>query len=201
MIDHEFHKHSLEKMLGEFTDKPVSRKLLQELVDIAHAALPSDGDWRFLIIENPVERSERLLRMHDETFSKGSDDEDDLPEIYLEMMKFYQNLSEPADMMYAKAPGIIFLIGPKDKKDVFSNAYDMMIANNTGSNGLSIMFFDIGEMISRRPEIKELLSLSPDDCIYGPMLIGYKEHREIPFEQKKRFFKKGEKSNPEMIWV
>lgn len=201
MIDHEFHKHSLEKMLGEFTDQPVSKKLLQELVDIAHSVLPSDGAWRFLIIENPVNRSERLLRMHDENYSKGSDDEVDLPEIYLEMMKFYQNFSEPVDMIYAKAPGVIFLIGPKDKKDVFKDAYDMMIANNKGSNDLSFMFFNIGDMISRRPEIKELLNLSPDDCVYGPMLIGYKEHPSFPFEQKKRFFEKTKKRKAEMTWV
>jgi len=118
------------------------------------------------------------------------------PESYRKVIRLYEAMDEPKDMVYYSAPVIIFVIGPTEHGHAISCALaceNMMLAAH--SLGLGSCYVGFGSMVKSDATIIGALELKDNERIYGPILLGYP--KDIPEARALRWKKK----EPIIKWI
>jgi len=183
--------------------KPVPRDIINTIIEAGNQA-PCMGrlekgevfqPWRFVVVEDP-EFKKKLVQTTFPIWKKSIESiKESLPESYEDIMRFYEAMDEPKDMVYYSAPTILFVIGPADNAVSCALACEnIMLA--ACSLGLGSCYVGFGSMVKGNPEVVQTLELKDDERIYGPILLGYPKD-ETPEARAIRW----KKREPTIKWI
>ena len=190
-----------------YESKPIPRDVINTIIEAGNQA-PSTGrmvkgnvlqfqPWRFVVVENPefrqklVQTARPIWRNMMESIKEMD------PELYEKVMKLYESMPEPKDLVYYDAPVIIFVIGP------ISNAVSCALACENimlaaCSLGLGSCYVGFGAMVKGNADVVQALELKDGERIYGPILLGYP--KDAP---EKRFMDQHDSCyvGPKIKWI
>jgi len=182
----------------EYADRPVPDEIVHTILDAGRLAGSASNrqPWRFVVVENREFKRKLLqtaLPIWKRFFEsiKGAD-----PDNYDKVMKLYNALEEPKDIIYYSAPTILFVIGPADDPNPINCALaceNIMLA--ACSLGLGSCYTGFGSLVKSNPEVAQTLELKDNERIYGPILLGYP--KEMPETEALRWKKK----EPVIKWI
>ncbi|MDH5768339.1 MAG: nitroreductase [Nitrospirota bacterium] len=162
------------RSVRSYEPRPVPKDIILKIIEAGNQA-PSamnSQPWRFIVVEDKefhkkltetaIPKSKKRLEVLKEVN----------PERYQAIMKRYDELEDP---IYYSAPVIIFVIGSGQFADLSCPlaCENMMLA--AFSLGLGSCWVHFGSLVMDNDEIKKEMELSPDEKIYGPIIIGYTE--------------------------
>jgi nitroreductase len=129
--------------------------------------------WRFVVVVEDPEFKRKLLTAAFPIWKKSMKSAKEMdPELYEKIMKLYEAMPEPKDMIYHGAPVIVFVIGPiRNAVSCALACENIMIAAT--SLGLGSCYTGFGAMVKGDAEIAKTLGLTEGERIYGPILLGY----------------------------
>jgi len=193
------------RSIRAYEPKPIPRDLINMIIEAGNQApcMAKQDDmgvlfqpWRFVVVEGREFKRKLLqtaLPMWKRFFEsiKGAD-----PDNYNKVMRLYNALEEPKDIIYYSAPTILFVIGPADDPNPISCALaceNIMLA--ACSLGLGSCYTGFGSMVKNNPEVAQALELKDNERIYGPILLGYPKN--MPETETLRWKKK----EPIIKWI
>ena len=178
------------RSIRSYEAKPVPRDVINTIIEAGNQA-PSRGreeekdgkkifafqPWRFVVVEDPKFR-EKLVQTTLPFWKQmtGSIKETH-PEMYEQVMKQYEAMPGPKDMVYYSAPVILFVIGLAGFDVSCALACENIMIAAT-SLGLGSCYVGFGSMVKGNSEVVEALELTDREQIYGPIVLGY--HKEEP---------------------
>jgi len=183
--------------------KPVPKDIINMIIEAGNQApcmaRLEKGEavqpWRFVVVED-AEFKKKLVQTTLPIWRKSMESiKDALPETYADVMRLYETLDEPKDMVYYSAPVILFVIGPADNAISCALACENIILAAC-SLGLGSCYVGFGSMVKGNPDVVQTLELKADEQIYGPILLGYPKD-EIPEARAIRW----KKRKPMIKWV
>jgi nitroreductase len=176
---------SKRRSVRSYEAKPVPRDIINAIIEAGNQA-PSRGreeekegkktfafqPWRFVVVEDPEFR-EKLVQTTLPFWKQmtGSIKETH-PEMYEQVMKQYEAMPEPKDMVYYSAPVILFVIGLAGFDVSCALACENIMIAAT-SLGLGSCYVGFGSMVKGNPEVVQALELGDREQIYGPIVLGY----------------------------
>ena len=162
------------RSVRSYEPRPVPKDVIFKIIEAGNQA-PSamnSQPWRFVVVEDKefhkkltaaaIPKSKKRLELLKEIN----------PERYQAIMKRYDELEDP---IYYSAPVIIFVIGSGQFADLSCPLACENIMLAAFSLGLGSCWVHFGSLVTDNDEIKKELELSPDEKIYGPIIIGYTE--------------------------
>jgi nitroreductase len=163
-----------------YEQKPVPRDIINTIIEAGNQA-PCMGSqekgevfqpWRFVVVED-AEFKKKLFQTTFPIWKQSMESiKEALPESYENVMRLYEAMDEPKDMVYYSAPVILFVIGPADNAVSCALACEnIMLA--ACSLGLGSCYVGFGSLVTGNPEVVRTLELKDDERIYGPILLGY----------------------------
>ncbi|MBW2970856.1 nitroreductase family protein [Candidatus Woesearchaeota archaeon] len=185
------------KSIRSYEKKPVPKDLIKIIIDAGNSApctMPFQS-WRFVVVEDNslkhslVETIEPLRKSALESMKEI------MPEVYENAVRMYEEAEEPKDLVFYKAPIIIYVIGPAANAiDCALCCENMMIA--AASLGLGSCYVGFGAMVKANKQAMQVLELKEGERIYGPIIFGY------PKEESKAKSKVRIKKQPARVkWV
>mgnify|MGYP005839030795 CR=1 FL=1 len=151
--------------------------------------------WRFVVVEDANLKKKIVETTLPFWKNMTASMKDSHPEMYEQVMAQFKAMPEPKDMVYYKAPAIVFVIGPKGFDVSCALACeDMMIAAT--SLGLGSCYVGFGAMVTGSTDVVEALELKEDERIFGPILLGYPSG-----EQRTLDGIRTEKAPPSIKWI
>jgi nitroreductase len=185
-----------------YEQKPIPRDIINTIIEAGNQA-PCMGreekgevsqPWRFVVVEDP-EFKKKLVQTTFPIWKKSIESiKETLPESYENLMRLYEAMDEPKDMVYYSAPVILFVIGPAEHAVSCALACEnIMLA--ACSLGLGSCYVGFGSMVKGNPDVVQTLELKDDERIYGPILLGYP--KDIPEAHALRWKKK----EPMIKWI
>jgi nitroreductase len=193
------------RSIRAYEPRPIPRNIIRTIIEAGNQA-PCMGKeekggvisqpWRFVVVENPNFKQklvETALPIWKKFFESIKETD---PNNYRKVMRFYDAMDEPRDMVYYSAPVILFVIGPADDPNPISCALaceNIMLA--ACSLGLGSCYVGFGSMVKGNTEVVQALELKDDERIYGPILLGYP--KDMPEANALRWTKKA----PLVKWI
>lgn len=165
-----------------FEPKPIPKDVLNTIIEAGNQA-PSTGrmvkgnvlqfqPWRFVVVKDPTFK-QQLLETVTPIWKKFMDNMKEMdPVLHDHIMKLYEALPEPKDLVYYAAPVILFVIGPKANAVSCAMACENIMLAAT-SLGLGSCYVGFGAMVTGNTKITQALELMEGERIYGPILLGY----------------------------
>ncbi len=167
---------------------PIPRDTLLTIIEASNMA-PSGCNaqgWRYIIVEDCGFR-EKLADLA-------------LPKY----KKWMENISGPLkdlredidkktpDPVYYSAPAVVFVVGSGMTADFDCSmvCQNMMLAARSFGIGSCWVYF--GQLVLDDAEIKKIFALSPEEKVYGPVLLGY---------PREGFPEAPAKKSPEIQWI
>jgi nitroreductase len=193
------------RSVRSYESKPVLRDVINTIIEAGNQA-PSRGrevngdfkfqPWRFVAVENPAFK-QKLVQTTLPIWKKMTESIGEThPELYNNIVKLYETLPEPKDMVYYSAPVILFVIGPPSFAVSCALACENIMIAAT-SLGLGSCYVGFGMMVKGNPEVVQALELTDDERIYGPIVLGYPKD-----DPKVRFMDQHEKYvEPKIKWI
>ena len=178
------------RSIRSYEARPIPKEVIYTIIEAGNQA-PSRGrsidgsneilfqPWRFVVAENQEFRR-KLIQTTLPIWKKGTEHmKDGNPEMYENIMKQYDSMKEPKDMVYYYAPVILFVIGLADYSVSCALACENIMIAAT-SLGLGSCYVGFGAMVTHNEEIVQALELQENERIYGPILLGYqKEESDV----------------------
>jgi nitroreductase len=128
--------------------------------------------WRFVIVQDP-EFKQKLVQITLPIWKNMIESmKESHPEIYEKVMKQYEAMDEPKDMVYYSAPVILFVIGLKGYDVSCALACENIMIAAT-SFGLGSCYVGFGAMVTGNADVVKALELKDNELIFGPILLGY----------------------------
>jgi nitroreductase len=171
------------RSVRSYDPRPVPRDVVETIIEAGNQA-PSSGredketgefifqPWRFVVVEDPEFRR----KLFETAFPIWMNAMEDMKEKHLEMyeqvMTQYKSMPEPKDMIYYRAPVILFVICPAGLEVSCALACENILIAAT-SLGLGSCYVGFGAMVTGSPEVVEALELKEEERILGPILLGY----------------------------
>jgi len=193
------------KSIRAYKQEPISRATIKTIIEAGNQAPCMAREekgvlsqpWRFVVVEDPKFK-QKLVQTALPTWKRFFENmkEADL-DIYKKVMRLYEVMDEPKDMVYYSAPVILFVIGPADDPNPISCALaceNIMLA--AYSLGLGSCYVGFGSMVKGNAEVAQALELKDNERIYGPILLGYPKE-EVPEADVLRWKKK----EPIIKWI
>ncbi|MFX0107405.1 MAG: nitroreductase family protein [Candidatus Hodarchaeota archaeon] len=169
--------------IRDYEPKPVPRDIIKTIVEAGNQA-PSRGreekgkkeflfqPWRFVVVEN-TEFKQKLVQTIFPIWKHGTESmKENHPELYEQVMKQYEEMEEPKDMIYHGAPVIIFVIGLASHPISCALACENIMIAAT-SLGLGSCYVGFGAMVKGNADVVQALELKDNERIYGPIVVGY----------------------------
>jgi len=171
--------------IRSYKPKPVPKDIIMTIIKAGNQA-PSRGreeekagkkiftfqPWRFVVVEDQ-EFKNKLVQTTLPFWKKMTEGTKQThPEMYQQVMKQYEAMPEPKDMVYYSAPVIIFVIGPANFAVSCALACENIMIAAT-SLGLGSCYVGFGSMVKGNDEVVKALELKDDERIYGPIVLGY----------------------------
>ena len=186
-----------------YEQKPVPKDIIKTIIEAGNRAPcmaslergEAVQPWRFVVVED-AEFKRKLAQTAFPVWKKSIESiREMMPDSYGDVMRFYEAMEEPKDMVYYSAPVILFVIGPADNAVSCALACEnIMLA--ACSLGLGSCYVGFGSMVKGNSEVVQTLELKDDERIYGPILLGYPKE-EIPEALAIRWKKK----EPRIKWI
>jgi nitroreductase len=169
------------RSIRAFEPKPIPRDVINTIIEAGNQAPSTMGmvkgvlrfqPWRFVVVEDP-EFKQKLVQTALPIWKKMTESMKEMePEIYKKVMKLYEAMPEPKDMIYHGAPVILFIIGPiRNAVSCALACENIMIAAT--SLGLGSCYTGFGANVKGDADIVKILELTDGERIYGPILLGY----------------------------
>ena len=117
------------------------------------------------------------------------------PEMYEDLMKQYESMDEPKDMVYHSAPVIVFVIGPADYAISCALACENIMIAAT-SLGLGSCYVGFGSMVTGNQDVVQALGLKEGERIFGPIVLGYPKEETSALASIRQ-----EKKEPKIMWI
>ncbi len=160
------------RSVRSYESKPVPHDILVQLIEAANQA-PSGMNtqpWRFVVVENPDLKQKLVDIAVPNSLKYLEGFKESNPALFEAIVKRYAELPDP---VYYSAPAIIFVIGCGSYAgDSCPMAcYALMLAAH--SFGIGSCWVKLGSLVTDNPEIVQALGMKEDECIYGPILLGY----------------------------
>jgi len=169
--------------IRSYEARPIPKEVIYTIIEAGNQA-PSRGrpnetgneilfqPWRFVVVESQEFRG-KLIQTTLPIWKKGIDHmKDSNPEMYENIMKQYDSMKEPKDMVYYFAPVILFVIGLADYAVSCALACENIMIAAT-SLGLGSCYVGFGSMVTHNEDIVNTLELQENERIYGPIILGY----------------------------
>jgi nitroreductase len=174
------------RSIRSYEPKPIPRDIINAIIEAGNQA-PSRGrekeeeggrkifsfqPWRFVVVEDP-EFKQKLVETTLPFWKKMTESmKETHPEIYEKVMRAYEAMPEPKDMVYYSAPVILFVIGPASYAVSCALACENIMLAAT-SLGLGSCYVGFGAMVEGGADVVQTLELTDDERIYGPIVLGY----------------------------
>lgn len=197
---------SKRRSIRSYHSKLIPREMINTVIEAGNQAPSTLGmvngvmrfqPWRFVVVENPDFKKDLIQTTYPawRKIIEGLKAMD--PDMYGEIMKLYDAMPEPKDMVYHSAPVIIFVIGPASNAVSCALACQNMMLSAV-SLGLGSCYVGFGSMVKGDPDIVKSLELTDDERIYGPIVLGYPKD-----DSSKRFMDQHETSyvEPTIKWI
>jgi nitroreductase len=171
--------------IRSYDPRPVPRDVINTLIEAGNQA-PSRGreeeregkkifafqPWRFVVVQDS-EFKKTLVETTLPFWKQMTGSlKDTHPEMYEQVMKQYEAMDEPKDMVYYSAPVILFVIGLAGFDVSCALACENIMIAAT-SLGLGSCYVGFGSMVKGSAEVVKALELKNDEQIYGPIVLGY----------------------------
>jgi nitroreductase len=173
------------RSIRAYKPKPVPKDIINTIIQAGNQA-PSRGreeekdgkkiftfqPWRFIVVQDP-EFKQKLVQTTLPFWKNMTESvKESHPEIYEQVMKQYEAMPEPKDMVYYSAPAILFVIGLKGFDVSCALACENIMIAAT-SLGLGSCYVGFGAMVTGDADVVQALELTADERIYGPIVLGY----------------------------
>jgi nitroreductase len=169
------------RSIRAYEPKPIPRDIINMIIEVGNQAPSIMGmmkgvlrfqPWRFVVVENPEFR-QKLLQTALPVWKNMTESMKETDrELYEKVMKLYETMPEPKDMVYHGAQVILFVIGPiKNAVSCVLACENIMIAAT--SLGLGSCYSGFGAFVKGDADIVKTLELTDGERIYGPILLGY----------------------------
>jgi nitroreductase len=178
------------RSIRSYESKPVPRDVLCILIDAANDA-PSamnSQPWRFVVVENTDFKRKMVEIVSPKALEAFKPLKEINPERHEVIMQRFAGLSDP---IYYSAPAIIFVIGSNARAADSCNLACENIMLAAESLGLGSCYVKTGALIADDPEMRRAFNLNGDECLFGPILVGYA--KEIPSQPVK--------NAPDIRWI
>jgi nitroreductase len=160
---------------------PIPRDIISTIIEAGNQA-PSRGrmeegsilfqPWRFVVVDDSEFRL-KLVQTTLPIWKRATEGMKEMqPEMYENIMRQFEEMEEPKDMVYHCAPVILFVIGPADFAVSCALACENIMVAAT-SLGLGSCYVGFGAMVTGNAEVVEALELAEGERIYGPIVLGY----------------------------
>ena len=171
--------------IRSYKPKPVPKDIINTIIQAGNQA-PSRGreeekdgkkifsfqPWRFVVVQDQKFR-QKLVQITLPFWKTMTESiKETHPEIYENVMKQYEAMPEPKDMVYYSAPVIIFVVGLKGFDVSCALACENIMIAAT-SLGLGSCYVGFGAMVTGNADVVEALELKDNERIFGPILLGY----------------------------
>jgi nitroreductase len=170
------------RSIRAYASTPIPKNVINTIVEAGNQA-PSTGrmvkgnvlqfqSWRFVAVQDPVFQQQLLATVTPiwKKFMENMQEMD--PALHANLMRLYETLPEPKDLVYYAAPVILFVIGPKANAVSCALACENIMLAAT-SLGLGSCYVGFGAMVTSNTEIVQTLELTDGERIYGPIVLGY----------------------------
>ncbi len=204
------------RSIRAYESKPIPRDIINTIIEAGNQAPSTMGmvkvsadiiisepelllrfqPWRFVVVEDS-EFKQKLVDIAHPIWKKflESMKETDA-ELYEKVMKLYEALPEPKDLVYYSAPVILFVIGPISNAVSCALACENIMLAAT-SLGLGSCYTGFGAMVKGDAEVVQALELTDGERIYGPILLGYPKD-----DPEKRFMDQHQNYvDPTIKWI
>ena len=192
------------RSVRSFKPDIIPRDVIEVIIEAGNHA-PSRGrmeqggitfqPWRFVVVED-LEFRLKLVQTTLPIWKQSIEGMKEFqPEMYENVMKQYETMNEPKDMVYHSAPVIIFVIGPNDYAVSCALACENIMVAAT-SLGLGSCYVGFGSMVTGNPDVVEALELTEGERIYGPIVLGYPEEESSVLAGIGQ-----EKKDPKVKWI
>ncbi len=161
----------------------VYREMVETIINAGNQA-PSamnSQPWRFVVVEDPEFHNKLVTAAVPSAKNLLEPLKTTNPERYRLILKRFEELEDP---IYYSAPVVIFVIGSGIYADNSCPlaCQNMMLAAH--SLGLGSCWVQFGSLVVDNEEIRARLELSPDEKIYGPIIIGHPDKFPEPPPKK-----------------
>lgn len=170
------------RSIRAYQPTPIPKDVINTIIEAGNQA-PSTGrmvkgnvlqfqPWRFVVVEDTAFK-EQLLETVTPIWKKFMENMKEMdPTLHDNLLRLYETLPEPKDLVYYAAPVILFVIGPKANAVSCALACENIMLAAT-SLGLGSCYVGFGAMVTGNTEIVQALELMDGERIYGPILLGY----------------------------
>jgi len=171
------------RSVRSFKSEPISRDIINTIIEAGNQA-PSRGrqekgskeflfqPWRFVVVEDP-EFKQKLVHTIFPIWKKSMESMKEInPEMYEYVLMQYEAMDEPKDMIYHRAPVILFVIGLATHAISCALACENIMIAAT-SLGLGSCYVGFGAMVTGNADVVQTLELKDNERIYGPIVLGY----------------------------
>jgi nitroreductase len=169
--------------IRSYEPRPIPRDVINTIIEAGNQA-PSRGrqekgskeflfqPWRFVVIEDPEFKTKLVQTTLPFWKNMTESMKETHPETYEQVMKQYEAMDEPKDMVYYAAPVILFVIGPTGFDVSCALACENIMIAAT-SLGLGSCYVGFGAMVTGNANVVQALELKDNEQIYGPIVLGY----------------------------
>ncbi|UCH03725.1 MAG: nitroreductase family protein [Candidatus Thorarchaeota archaeon] len=183
---------------------PIPSDIISTIIEAGNQA-PSRGrmeegqilfrPWRFVVVDDPEFRL-KLVQTTLPIWKRATEGMKKVqPDMYENIMRQYEEMEEPKDMVYHCAPVILFVIGPADfAVSCALSCENIMVAAT--SLGLGSFYVGFGAMVTGNAEVVEALELVEGERIYGPIVLGYPDEESSALASIRPT-----KKEPEIKWI
>ena len=200
-----------------YKTKPIPKDIISTIIEAGNKA-PGSGDeeeieiegkkkkifsfqpWRFVVVENP-EFKQKLVKTTFPIWKQFTENmKETHPEMYQHVMKNYEVMDDPKDMVYYNAPTILFVIGPAGCDVSCALACENIMIAAT-SIGLGSCYVGFGAMVKGDVDIVQALELTDNERIFGPIVLGYPKVN--PNKKQVRILEelRSKKKEPTIKWI
>ena len=169
------------RSVRSYKPEPIPRDIINTIIEAGNLA-PSRGrmedgtiqfqPWRFVVVDDPEFRL-KLVQTALPIWKKVTEGMKEVqPEMYQNIMKQYEEMEEPKDMVYHSAPVILFVIGLADYTVSCALACENIMVAAT-SLGLGSCYVGFGAMVTSNTDVVQALELKEGERIFGPIVLGY----------------------------
>ncbi|MCW4052562.1 MAG: nitroreductase [Candidatus Bathyarchaeota archaeon] len=195
------------RSIRAYEPEPIPRDIINTIIEAGNQA-PSTGrmvkgnvlefqPWRFVVVEDRAFK-QKLLQTALPIWKNMMESMKEMdPELYEKVMKLYEAMPEPKDLVYYSAPVILFVIGPIRNAVSCALACENIMLAAT-SLGLGSCYVGFGAMVKGDADVIQALELRDGERIYGPILLGYP--KDAP---EKRFMDQHDSCyvEPKIKWI
>ena len=169
------------RSIRAYESKPIPKDIIDTIIDAGNQAPSTMGmlkgvlrfqPWRFVVVEDQ-EFKQKLFQTVLPIWKKMTESMKEMDlETYKKVQTLYNEMDDPKDMIYHRAPVIIFVIGPISNAVSCALACENIMITAT-SLGLGSCYTGFGAMVKSDADVVKALELEDDERIYGPILLGY----------------------------